>query len=188
MNHANYYGDISLPGRDAPALFISGKLEERFRRWRAGVRKVLPAPVPHVHRRPFGEARGREALSRWPWRRSRRAASDAGDRRRPRRPGRKGHLLRFVLAEDRIRYTGGNGLRYHHMVVRAIPGGARSVAADQEDARANRERRPGRGGRRSPSTSTTTLKDGAPFPRRPPVGAPQLEARSRSCRTTRQKR
>lgn len=31
--------------------------------------------------------------------------------------------LRFILAEDRIRYAGGNGLRYHHLVARAIPGG-----------------------------------------------------------------
>ena len=34
-------------------------------------------------------------------------------------------VLRFVLAEDRVRYKGGNGLRYHHMVVRAMPGGSR---------------------------------------------------------------
>jgi hypothetical protein len=39
-------------------------------------------------------------------------------------PGEK-VMLRFVLAEDRVRYAGGNGLRYHHMVVRAMPGGAK---------------------------------------------------------------
>jgi hypothetical protein len=42
-------------------------------------------------------------------------------------PGEK-VMLRFVLAEDRVRYAGGNGLRYHHMVVRAMPGGAKGVA------------------------------------------------------------
>ena len=42
-------------------------------------------------------------------------------------PGEK-VMLRFGLAEERIRYTGGNGLRYHHMVVRAMPGGAKGVA------------------------------------------------------------
>src|SRR5262245_19987631 len=31
--------------------------------------------------------------------------------------------LRFALAEERIRYQGGNGIRYHHAVVRAMPGG-----------------------------------------------------------------
>jgi len=39
-------------------------------------------------------------------------------------PGEK-VMLRFALAEERIRYTGGNGLRYHHMVVRAMPGGVK---------------------------------------------------------------
>jgi thiol-disulfide isomerase/thioredoxin len=37
-------------------------------------------------------------------------------------PGEK-IMVRFALAEERIRYAGGNGLRYHHMVVRAMPGG-----------------------------------------------------------------
>lgn len=32
--------------------------------------------------------------------------------------------LRFVLVEDSIRYLGGNGIRFHHHVVRAMPGGA----------------------------------------------------------------
>ena len=31
--------------------------------------------------------------------------------------------LRFVLVEETIRYVGGNGLRFHHHVVRALPGG-----------------------------------------------------------------
>jgi hypothetical protein len=31
--------------------------------------------------------------------------------------------LRLALVEDSIRYTGGNGLRFHHKVVRAMPGG-----------------------------------------------------------------
>jgi hypothetical protein len=31
--------------------------------------------------------------------------------------------LRFALAEERVRYQGGNGVRYHHSVVRAMPGG-----------------------------------------------------------------
>ena len=42
-------------------------------------------------------------------------------------PGERTHL-RFVIAEERVRYTGGNGVRYHHMVVRAMPGGAKGFA------------------------------------------------------------
>jgi hypothetical protein len=32
--------------------------------------------------------------------------------------------LRFALVEDQIRYVGGNHIRFHHNVVRALPGGA----------------------------------------------------------------
>jgi hypothetical protein len=31
--------------------------------------------------------------------------------------------LRMALTEERVRYQGGNGIRYHHAVVRAMPGG-----------------------------------------------------------------
>lgn len=41
-------------------------------------------------------------------------------------PGEK-TTLRFVLTEDRVRYQGGNGLRYHHNVVRGFPGGVKGV-------------------------------------------------------------
>lgn len=36
--------------------------------------------------------------------------------------------LRFVLVEDTIKYVGGNRIRFHHQVVRAMPGGADGVA------------------------------------------------------------
>src|SRR5205807_9525450 len=36
--------------------------------------------------------------------------------------------LRFVLVEDVVHYAGGNGQRFHHHVVRALPGGARGFA------------------------------------------------------------
>jgi hypothetical protein len=38
------------------------------------------------------------------------------------KPGEK-VSLRFALAEERVRFQGGNGVRYHHSVVRAMPGG-----------------------------------------------------------------
>ena len=38
--------------------------------------------------------------------------------------------LRFVLSEDWVRYKGGNGVRYHRNVVRAMPGGADGFGGD----------------------------------------------------------
>ncbi|MFO0804517.1 MAG: hypothetical protein U0791_15505 [Gemmataceae bacterium] len=37
--------------------------------------------------------------------------------------------LRLMLVEDTIKYVGGNRIRFHHQVVRAMPGGAAGVAA-----------------------------------------------------------
>lgn len=37
--------------------------------------------------------------------------------------------LRLLLVEDTIKYVGGNRIRFHHQVVRAMPGGAAGVAA-----------------------------------------------------------
>lgn len=42
--------------------------------------------------------------------------------------------LRFALAEERIRYTGGNGIRYHHMVVRSMPGGVKGFPLPKKTA------------------------------------------------------
>jgi len=38
--------------------------------------------------------------------------------------------LRVVLTEDWVRYKGGNGIRYHRNVVRAMPGGADGFGGD----------------------------------------------------------
>ena len=43
-------------------------------------------------------------------------------------------MLRFALAEERIRFAGGNGIRYHHMVVRAMPGGIKGFALPKKTA------------------------------------------------------
>lgn len=37
-------------------------------------------------------------------------------------------FLRFLLVEERIRYVGGNGVRFHQNVVRAMPGGSKGIA------------------------------------------------------------
>lgn len=41
--------------------------------------------------------------------------------------------LRFALVEESVRYTGGNGLRFHHMVVRDMPGGPDGFALTKKD-------------------------------------------------------
>lgn len=40
--------------------------------------------------------------------------------------------LRFALVEEYVRYQGGNNLRYHHHVVRAMPGGPKGIALKQK--------------------------------------------------------
>ena len=51
------------------------------------------------------------------------------------KPGEK-ITLRFVLTEERIRYIGGNGVRYHHNVVRSFPGGVKGFPLPKKDAEA----------------------------------------------------
>jgi len=49
------------------------------------------------------------------------------------KPGEK-VSLRFALAEERVRYSGGNGIRYHHSVVRAMPGGPKGFPLPKASA------------------------------------------------------
>lgn len=42
--------------------------------------------------------------------------------------------LRFALVEELVRYPGGNGLRYHHHVVRAMPGGPEGFALTEDSS------------------------------------------------------
>jgi hypothetical protein len=41
--------------------------------------------------------------------------------------------LRFAVTEERVRYPGGNGVRFHHHVVRAMPGGAKGFPLAKKD-------------------------------------------------------
>lgn len=122
MDRAEYYDD-KIEG--APTLFISGKLgatsggaapaSERFYKQFRGVIDDLiekPAGMKLALAVSKGEKGGFSAKA---------TVSDLET------PGEK-VMLRFVLAEERVRYAGGNGIRYHHMVVRAMPGGAKGVA------------------------------------------------------------
>jgi hypothetical protein len=42
--------------------------------------------------------------------------------------------LRLVLVEETIRYVGGNKLRFHHHVVRAMPGGVEGFALKAQNS------------------------------------------------------
>jgi len=45
------------------------------------------------------------------------------------------HQLRLLVVEDVVKYAGSNGIRFHHQVVRAMPGGADGVAVKDKDFR-----------------------------------------------------
>jgi hypothetical protein len=49
-------------------------------------------------------------------------------------PGEKVRL-RFLVVEEKVKYVGGNGLRFHHKVVRAAPGGAAGMPLTGKDAK-----------------------------------------------------
>lgn len=40
--------------------------------------------------------------------------------------------LRLLLVEEKVKYVGGNGMRFHHRVVRAVPGGAAGTAVTEK--------------------------------------------------------
>jgi hypothetical protein len=108
--------------RSIPAVFVNGKFlavrggdaagaEKIYKLMRAEIDDSLekPAPVKISLSISKAEKGGFEAKA---------SVADLD------KPGEK-VMLRFVLAEERVRYAVGNGLRYHHMVVRAMPGGAK---------------------------------------------------------------
>jgi len=41
--------------------------------------------------------------------------------------------LRFAVTEEMVRYPGGNGVRFHHHVVRAMPGGVKGFALTKKE-------------------------------------------------------
>lgn len=121
-DRVGYYGDkIERP----PTLFINGKVaadsgggaasaEKFYKQFRTTIDELLekPAGVKLALAVTKGEKGAFNAKA---------TVTDLE------MPGEK-IMLRFVLAEDRIRFAGSNGLRYHHMVVRAMPGGAKGFA------------------------------------------------------------
>jgi len=123
-----YYADQV---RGAPTVFIGGKLgpsgggpaaaaEGKYAAFRKQVEEGVekPAGVKIGLTIGKGEKGGLTAKA---------AVSDLDA------PGEK-MMLRFALAEERIRFSGGNGIRYHHMVVRSMPGGAKGFALTKKSA------------------------------------------------------
>ncbi len=122
LERVEYYADKI---RGAPTLFISGKLgtgsggsaadsEKFYKQFRTSLDELLEKPAGV--KLSLAVTKGAKGAFE--------AKATVADLEMP---GDK-VMLRFVLAEERIRYTGGNGLRYHHMVVRAMPNGPKGVA------------------------------------------------------------
>jgi hypothetical protein len=49
-------------------------------------------------------------------------------------PG-KNTRLRLALVEEQVQYAGINGIRFHHQVVRAMPGGVQGIALEEKSSR-----------------------------------------------------
>jgi hypothetical protein len=124
----DYYGDWL---RGTPTIFIAGKpgpsaagpasaAEKKYNALREQIDEALekPAGVKLALTVGKGEKGGYSAKA---------TVTDLET------PGEK-IVLRFALVEERVRYTGGNNIRYHHMVVRAMPGGQKGFALTKKSA------------------------------------------------------
>ncbi len=120
LERANFYGE-QITG--APTIFLNGKVgpggggpaaaaKEKYTAFRGLIEKQLETP-----------ATAKLALTVTPNDKGYVAKATVTDLEAP---GEK-VALRFVLVEDRIRYAGGNGIRYHHHVVRDVPGGIKGA-------------------------------------------------------------
>jgi hypothetical protein len=119
MERVANYADII---RGAPTIIINGKAlpggggpasaaKERYTAFREVVEKNLESPAPvklslAVAKDEKGGFTAKATVA---------DLENSGDR----------VVLRFALVEERVRFAGGNGIRFHHQVVRAMPGGAK---------------------------------------------------------------
>jgi hypothetical protein len=115
---ARYYGVNSTPN-----IFFNGKheaggggslaaAENRYKQFRGVVDRLLEEPAKAAVR--LGADRHGDVVT---LRADVSNVTDPGD----------GKKLRFVLVEESVRYVGSNKMRFHHMVVRAMPGGPDGV-------------------------------------------------------------
>lgn len=168
MDRMNHYGDAI---RGAPTVFANGKVttggggsasaaKATHAALRAAIEPLLetPAPVKLTLTAKPGE-KGITA----------KAVVDGLEK-----PDEKVRL-RFALTEHRVRYAGGNGIRYHHHVVRAMPGGEKGIPltkkTHEQEVTFNVEEV-----RRTIEKYLTTFeKTESPFPRgTPPIGLENL--------------
>lgn len=121
MNRVQYY---AKKFRGLPGFFVSGKPASpggaplsTARKKHTELREVIDPLLEkdaEVKLRLEATRKGPEITFKAAW-------SDAA------RTG-EGLRLRIVLAESHVRFAGGSGARYHHAVVRAIPGGVKGVS------------------------------------------------------------
>ncbi|HKB02347.1 MAG TPA: hypothetical protein VKD90_09010 [Gemmataceae bacterium] len=113
-----------------PQIFISGKADTsgggpargarlKYQTYRETIEDLLEKPAP-VKLALTAALKGDEVTAKA-------TVSDLE------KPGEK-VSLRFALAEERVRYAGGNGVRYHHSVVRAMPGGPKGFPLTKASA------------------------------------------------------
>lgn len=117
--------------KSTPQIFINGKLDAsgggaapkmaklKYQAYRETIDELLEKPAP-VKLTATASLKGDEVTIKA-------VVSDL------QKPGEK-VSLRFALAEERIRYQGGNGVRYHHAVVRAMPGGPKGFPLPRASA------------------------------------------------------
>jgi hypothetical protein len=126
MDRVATYAEII---RGAPTILVNGKplaggggpasaAKERYAACREVIEKQLEGPAPV--RLKLALTPGEKGLT---------AKATVADLSMP---GEK-VVLRFALVEERVRYAGGNGIRYHHQVVRAMPGGAKGFPLTKKD-------------------------------------------------------
>jgi hypothetical protein len=121
LDRAEFYGQKI---RGTPSVFFNGKKDDsgggqaaqaklKYTAYRETIEEFLEKPAGAKIQLSASQKGNEIAIKA--------AVSDLAN------PGEK-VVLRFALTEERVRYQGGNGLRYHHSVVRDLPGGAKGVA------------------------------------------------------------
>jgi hypothetical protein len=125
----DYYVDAYKPKvRGTPSNFFNGKLdallggsredaEDKYKEYSGVINKMLETPDT-VKLTATAVRKGEKVAIT--------AKVEGLDK-----PGDKVRL-RLALVEDWVRYKGGNGLQYHHRVVRAMPKGAEGISLKQK--------------------------------------------------------
>jgi hypothetical protein len=127
LERAESYGDKI---RGTPTIFFNGKRDE------TGGGRIAQAKLKYTtYRETIDDLLEKEAGAKLQLSASQKGSdinikANVADLAKP---GDK-VALRFALIEERVRYQGGNGLRFHHCVVRAFPGGAKGFALTKKDA------------------------------------------------------